>query len=644
MTTNNHFLILDRPCKYCKVLELKDLQHGGRMQHDQNGNPYVDFGEVEVTEAMEADKGTKLLELRKGLRAASGFNPKEPEVLPRSELKLGYKRSDLLPNLPGLTATAHQGCAFCKVLRDDLISANLQDETLDKEESCAKKGANPTEIVITEVTYQLRGFETYPKRHENDPRAWLDALYVYLTVNSGGENIKKSLHYNFCTDASDPCAKWFTLGRLPVANERLSAPTLDRIKALIGRALQEKPIESLRLVITKSDPDISKLDPTQKRYAALSYCWGTNSDTKLQLKTTYDTLNSHLEASGKPIGPPDDPSNADFGDAAWAKRGWTFQEDQLSPRKLYFGKRMVYMSAGKLCEAADGTGFSRKTYFNFESTLEQTLSECYNLVGEYTKRKLCFEQDRFPAISALTRTICDRFPSQRYLAGLWESDLHKGLLWTTPSWLEFDKYYKPPGTKYIAPSWSWACRPYKIIWISGIGEDVKYSSEFTLNHAEILTARENPYGRVSTGRLSIRGKLFKPPMCEHGRVRIKNNEEYYKFLTIVFNYILWSENDKYIAHIFLDWDYYSALHDDGYPRGPVDQLSLLLVSRTSLDQDFMFQSYDLTDQEVMLGILIRPVPGMNNEYEKLGIWYSENRDLGGVKFWEEIPSQELILV
>lgn len=203
MTTKYHqLLILDRPCKYCKVLELKDLQHGGKMRHDQHDNPYVDFGEVEVTEAMNAEKGTTVLMAIDALKFAMSTEPKEPKVLPKSELKLGYQRSDILPNLPGLATTANQGCAFCKVLRDDLISANLQDGTSDTEESCAKERAIPMEIVITEVTYQFREFETGSELHEDDPKIWLDSLYVYFTVTSGVENIEKSLHYNFCTDAS----------------------------------------------------------------------------------------------------------------------------------------------------------------------------------------------------------------------------------------------------------------------------------------------------------------------------------------------------------------------------------------------------------------------------------------------------------
>lgn len=48
------------------------------------------------------------------------------------------------------------------------------------------------------------------------------------------------------------------------------------------------------------------------------------------------------------------------------------------------------------------------------------------LVTEYGNRTLTDEQDRFPALSALARSISDKFPDQ-YLAGLWKSDLHRGL-------------------------------------------------------------------------------------------------------------------------------------------------------------------------------------------------------------------------
>ncbi|KAI0544761.1 HET-domain-containing protein [Xylaria curta] len=725
-TTMDHFppLILDRPCTHCRVLEPKDSQ--GRMQHDQHGKPYVEFRPIAMCGG--------------------------PRI---GQLKLGYWRNDVIPSLPKLAATALQGCAFCKVLREDLISAQLWN----------KQRTNTTRLTITEVTYHFREI----------------ALYVYFTIHFRAGKTEHSLHYNLYTYSSDPCAQWFRLVSYPVVNERLSTPSLDRMKILVDRSLQESPIEDgvqkgflptrlldlesdctsgLRLVTTKN-PEVERLDRFNQRHAALSYCWGPASEAKLQLKTTQLTLDSHLvgiqldkvpktisdairvcrclsirylwvdalciiqedeedwnkesfemsqiysncflalcviqgdscssgfleplyapptlqinfqsqlkrSISGclylRMLLPPDitlqthehlvdrtyleeDSFQADLSRSAWSKRGWTFQEDQLSPRKLYFGERMFYISSGTLLEAADGSKFHNRGYLKIEISLREALSRWYIIVEEYTKRKFSSELDRFPAIAALARSIRDQFPDQKYLAGFWESDLHRGLLWTTLECTECQSYYyKLPSSIYIAPSWSWACRPYTVKWIPDIIRlgRVKISSELVLNNADILSDQANPYGRVSRGRLSIRGKVFKPPVCGGGRVGVSLNSLNTRvlYLGMSFIYILRSEKNEYIAHIHLDWDYHSRHNDEGFPRGPIDQLSLLLVSTTYPDHWPRIRTFDLADQDVMLGILIRPVSGIENEYEKLGIWYAE-RDLCGERLWENVSMQELILV
>ena len=42
----------------------------------------------------------------------------------------------------------------------------------------------------------------------------------------------------------------------------------------------------------------------------------------------------------------------DFNHCAWAKRGWTFQEAELSRRQLIFGDKMFYLSTANIKEAA----------------------------------------------------------------------------------------------------------------------------------------------------------------------------------------------------------------------------------------------------------------------------------------------------
>lgn len=127
----------------------------------------------------------------------------------------------------------------------------------------------------------------------------------------------------------------------------------------------------------------------------------------------------------------DAPAKLDIHDAAWSERGWTFQEARLLPRKLLFGPLMFHISRGKLQESADGSKFDESdSFLQGELEFGDVLNEWYNLITVYGNREFSFEKDRFPALSAFPRTISKKFPDEQYLAGLWKSDLHRGLLWT----------------------------------------------------------------------------------------------------------------------------------------------------------------------------------------------------------------------
>ncbi|KAJ5702169.1 hypothetical protein N7488_009717 [Penicillium malachiteum] len=170
------------------------------------------------------------------------------------------------------------------------------------------------------------------------------------------------------------------------------------------------------------------------------------------------------------------------------------------------------------------------------------------------------------------------------------------------------------------------------------------SSEFTLQKADIVTDDHNPFGSVSLGRLFLKAKVVKlPVVAVTGKPRVKRKPPH-KFLMILFNYTLWSETDEYIAHLFLDWDAQAFRFDkDENAPGPFDEISMLLTTSTFLGQNYMFETDDISNQDVLLGLLIRPT-GENGDYERLGIWYTEDRDLGGPKFWKDVPYQDIKLV
>ncbi|EXK86501.1 hypothetical protein FOQG_09769 [Fusarium oxysporum f. sp. raphani 54005] len=528
-------------------------------------------------------------------------------------------------------------------------------------------------------------------------------------------------------------------------NDQLSKASLSRMKELVVLSEKEQPYKlvkapylptrvldleascnsGLRLIITKNNLTIPQLDSYQKRYAALSYCWGSNPATT-QLTTTKETLGTRLSSIPMETvcqalcirylwvdalciiqGDAEDWSKESFqmskiyeksyltlciaqGDSCssgFLKKDYTpsnlkinFQSklnsaisgshsSNASPSfrdssKMHTRRRQVWqsrrqtwrygpskcsvahLSRGSALEAADGSSIGHFRFMEGIDSLERGLSTWYSMIAGYSARNLTVQQDRFPAISALARSFAERFPDQRYLAGLWESNIHMGLLWTCPAWMEFDKFRDLVSKKYTAPSWSWAHRPLQVSWI--LSGDEHPTSELVIRETEVISEKHNPYGRVSKGSLFLTAKIFKPPTPKNGRVRLKHSYKYwkYKYMNVpTFNYMLHSKRKRFVAKILFDWDSYCAINDNGYPRGPMGDISLLLTANILPGDAPMMKSRDLPDdQEMLLGIVVRPSPEEEGAYEKLGLWYTEDREKGGRKFWKMFRCRILFLV
>ena len=129
---------LDRPCKFCKVLDLDDSSYGGKAKTAEDGTQFVDFGEfVETLQDRIVTSGSRQAKLGRALsHAMQNANADASKTVAKTELELEYSRSDELPELPGIDATASAGCAFCKVLRNDLREAWgwIQDNWDDEDE------------------------------------------------------------------------------------------------------------------------------------------------------------------------------------------------------------------------------------------------------------------------------------------------------------------------------------------------------------------------------------------------------------------------------------------------------------------------------------------------------------------------------
>ena len=218
---------LDQPCQHCKALELDDAGQGGTIKHKRNGKRFVDFGEVQETYGERSGRSWAT----RAMWAGSGKTPDKLATWPKIELKLGYKRDDTLPDLPGLTETAAQGCGFCKMLRKDVLATWDTIRKRGGEVAADEEMARRAKLTITEITYQFRTFspdneeekevetETEEKAQakteaedeetvrRRDEQVYLDALYVFFTVGWDSGSRDYSLYYNFYADANGELAK-----------------------------------------------------------------------------------------------------------------------------------------------------------------------------------------------------------------------------------------------------------------------------------------------------------------------------------------------------------------------------------------------------------------------------------------------------
>ena len=197
---------------------------------------------------------------------------------------------------------------------------------------------------------------------------------------------------------------------------------------------------------------------------------------------------------------------ADVLEKPWSERGWTFQEEMLSRRVLYFGESMLHFQCQERYRRED-TNESRLTETQFwRSGLQSTQDKralyrfWYTSGTRYSCRKLTFPQDKLPAISGFAHEVA-RTLGDCYLAGLWRNDLVLGLLWKTNSASKFSDLY-------LGPSWSWVSSSGYIEWGSArhMGH-LRVVDQCEIVEAKTTVPGDDPTGRVIDGYLTLSGKL-----------------------------------------------------------------------------------------------------------------------------------------
>lgn len=218
------------------------------------------------------------------------------------------------------------------------------------------------------------------------------------------------------------------------------------------------------------------------------------------------------------------------------KRGWTYQEIQLSRRVLRCGgeelawqcrtcKRLERDPVGSMGHITD---HATRTYHGTRTLDDEEMMNgpssfrgWYQMVAHFMSRDLTYSDDILPAFSGMARHFAELlrrnktrtkskssssivlklYPDSEihpYICGLWEDDLLHGLLWWSVE----------PGSPilYRGPSWSWVAYKSPTLTYS---QQALQKNDFC---AEVLDVSVtvpglNPYGRVSSGKMTMLGPV-----------------------------------------------------------------------------------------------------------------------------------------
>jgi hypothetical protein len=226
-------------------------------------------------------------------------------------------------------------------------------------------------------------------------------------------------------------------------------------------------------------------------------------------------------------------------------RGWTLQELILAPRVIHYTKTRFGAARGMLWEChresiqEDGAkivggghadlaqlkgilGRHKQTEPRHQAPITSYDIWLY-IVVEYSRRSLTRESDKLPAIAGLAAEV-EALTGDEYLAGLWEQEFVRQLLWVAKR-----TSFLTRTTNYRAPSWSWASVNglifYKhVLHISDFSRarNQQYASDhpqFTLNlikvNIEILG--DNRFGAIESAVAIVSGYI-KPAIFDHARM------------------------------------------------------------------------------------------------------------------------------
>lgn len=174
------------------------------------------------------------------------------------------------------------------------------------------------------------------------------------------------------------------------------------------------------------------------------------------------------------------------------QRAWVLQENVLSRRTIYFATDQLFWKCQTTRASEDG----------LFSAPESPAKDWWHLVEDYSSRKLARLGDKYAALAGIT-TFFAETTGETPVAGLWQNDLHFGLLWRVDN---------QDLTAGDGPSWSWLSVNGKIQ--APLNRDrteqnyrVVFTPRATVLGFELQWTGQELSSRLRSGRLTLKGRM-----------------------------------------------------------------------------------------------------------------------------------------
>lgn len=301
----------------------------------------------------------------------------------------------------------------------------------------------------------------------------------------------------------------------------------------------------------------------------------------------------------------------------WQQRGWTRQESVMSFRRLFFGESGLYFECQEMTkrdngESVDGCYDTTGDWVNEiepgMDIVEMLKKHWYQEIEQYSRRSLTVKKDLLPAVTAIAKIFSNTI-QDKYLCGLWESDLPNGLLWVisyTDGQVDHEEHMRKISSPevYIGPSWSWtnpASNSVRVEWLTSYGKTQNPACEII--EAETNIEGINLFGCIQSAHILIRGlsRFLPGPMLHPKRLPGGTGQAW----QIV-------EHGYFTANCRFDW----YVSEYGEPRWPND-LMMLLIGVDS-------------GAQTMNGLLLVRA-GNENEWYRVGIFSELSGNIEGVE-------------